>query len=176
MNEIKKILKERLNNNKYFNQMINFDKYLIKLNDDLLSKINYMEKTGGMPEMIIYDNKVIIVELSLETPNRRSVCYDKDARLSRKKFPPEESAIEIANKNGLEIVDEKMYNFLQTIKKIDQKTSSWLKTNKDFRKLGGALTGERRYDRVFIYHNGAESYYNNRSFRTYIIIDEVNAL
>ena len=129
-----------------------------------LLKTKVMIDRKGEPEIIIYNNSYIIVEMSTETPNDRSICYDMEARVNRKKFPPPTSALEIADKNGLLVVDEDLYQYLQTLKMLDTKTSSWLKTNDAFRALGGAITGERRYNRIFIYHNGADSYYDNQFY------------
>ncbi len=155
-------------NKRYINN--DFKEVENKLTENVLNKIKLMFERDGEPEIIIYNDLFIVVEMSSQTPNQRSICYDKDARINRKKFPPETSALELASRFGLEVVDEEMYQYLQTLKRLDTKTSSWLKTNKEFRKLGGALTGEFRYNRVFIYHNGADSYYSSRSFRAYLVL------
>lgn len=168
--EIIKVLETRFYENKAHKNM-EFNEVLPFLNKIDLNKVIWMEETGGSPEIIKYNNKYIIIELSQETPNRRSVCYDYDARVNRNKFPPKTSALEISAAMGLEVVDEELYLYIQTLKNIDTKTSSWLKTPDDLRALGGAITGEYRYNRVFIYHNGAGSYYQSRSFRTYLCLN-----
>lgn len=168
---ILKILEERFNESKYIND-VEFSSVLPLLNNEILDKVSWMEERKGLPEIVKYKDDLLIVEMSNETPSDRSVCYDMDARVNRKKFPPETSAMEISISKGLELVDEELYNYLQTLKDLDTKTSSWLKTGDLFRKKGGALTGEKRYGRTFIYHNGADSYYSSRSFRTYLILNK----
>ncbi len=128
-----------------------------------------MERTGGEPDVVAFDEKVseyIFYDCSPETPSgRRNVCYDLEALLARKKFPPEESAMHMAEEMGIELLSEEQYRALQKLGKFDLKTSSWLKTPVEIRKLGGAIFGDRRYNTVFIYHNGADSYYGARGFR-----------
>lgn len=165
------ILEERFNKSKYINDLA-FSSVIPLLNKEILDKVTWMEERQGFSEVVKYNDKLIIVEMSNETPSDRSVCYDMDARVNRKKFPPETSALEISLKQGLELVDEELYNYLQTLKDLDTKTSSWLNTDEKFRSKGGALTGEKRYGRTFIYHNGADSYYSSRSFRTYLILNK----
>jgi hypothetical protein len=131
--------------------------------------LNEMEKTGGEPDVVGYDattGEFIFFDCSAETPDeRRNVCYDHEALLARKKFPPEESAMNMAEEMGIELLTEEQYRALQKLGKFDLKTSSWLKTPAEIRKLGGAIFGDRRYNTVFIYHNGADSYYGARGFR-----------
>ncbi len=128
-----------------------------------------MENTGGEPDVVGYDHnsdEYIFIDCSLESPiGRRSLCYDNEALVSRKANKPESSAIDMANAMGIEMLTEEEYRKLQKLGAFDQKTSSWLKTPESIRKLGGAIFGDRRYETVFLYHNGAESYYSSRGFR-----------
>lgn len=128
-----------------------------------------MEKTGGEPDVVGVDEKsgeFVFFDCTLETPSgRRNVCYDREALNKRKEYKPQTSAMDMANEMGIELLDEVQYQHLQTLGSFDTKTSSWLKTPANIRKLGGAIFGDRRYDTVFIYHNGAESYYGVRGFR-----------
>lgn len=129
-----------------------------------------MEKTGGEPDVVEFENgKIVFVDFSAESPKgRRSFCYDQAALNSRKENKPKNSALKAAQEIGIELLDEVQYRKLQQIEKLDLKTSSWIKTPEDIRKLGGALFCDRRYDAVFTYHNGAESYYAARGFRGFI--------
>ena len=128
-----------------------------------------MERTGGEPDVVGTDNKMgeyIFVDCSAETPkDRRNVCYDREALEARKEHKPENSALDMAAAMGIEILTEEQYQELQKLGEFDAKTSSWLRTPPEIRKLGGAIFGDRRYDHVFIYHNGADSYYGVRGFR-----------
>lgn len=128
-----------------------------------------MESTGGEPDVVGYDEKedmYIFFDCSLESPKgRRSLCYDKEALESRKKNKPADSAHNMAEEMGIELLTEKEYRELQELGDFDTKTSSWIKTPDRIRKLGGSLYCDRRYDTVFVYHNGAESYYASRGFR-----------
>jgi hypothetical protein len=128
-----------------------------------------MERTGGEPDCIGYDKETgeyIFYDCSAESPKgRRSICYDNDALVSRKEFKPENNALDMASTLGIEILTEEEYRELQQLGKFDTKTSSWVKTPEAIRKLGGAIFCDRRYDNVFVYHNGAESYYGARGFR-----------
>ncbi len=128
-----------------------------------------MESTGGEPDIVGYDekeDKYIFFDCATESPKgRRSLCYDKEALESRKKNKPEDSALDMADRMGIELLTEKQYRELQELGDFDTKTSSWVKTPDRIRKLGGALYCDRRYDTVFVYHNGAESYYASRGFR-----------
>jgi hypothetical protein len=138
-------------------------------NPEKLWSLNEMERTGGEPDVVGHDSKTdeyIFYDCSAESPKgRRSLCYDREALESRKKFPPKDAAVDMATAMGIEILTEEQYRELQKLGKFDTKTSSWLKTPGDIRKLGGAIFGDRRYDHVFVYHNGAESYYAGRGFR-----------
>jgi uncharacterized protein DUF4256 len=131
--------------------------------------LNEMERTGGEPDVIGHDKKTgeyIFCDCSAESPKgRRSVCYDREALESRKEHKPEDNAIDMATAMGIELLTEEQYRELQKLGNFDTKTSSWVKTPSHIRKLGGALFCDRRYDTVFVYHNGAESYYAARAFR-----------
>jgi hypothetical protein len=141
----------------------------IEANPKKLWSLNEMEETGGEPDVIGYDKKsgeYIFCDCSAETPKgRRSYCYDRQALESRKEHKPKNSALDVAAAMGIEILSEEEYRDLQQLGNFDTKTSSWIKTPADVRKLGGALFCDRRYDKVFLYHNGAESYYAARGFR-----------
>ena len=134
-----------------------------------LWSLNEMERTGGEPDVVGHDKKTgeyIFYDCSAESPKgRRSVCYDREALESRKEHKPEDNAIDMAAAMGIELLTEEQYRELQKLGNFDTKTSSWVKTPSDIRKLGGALFCDRRYDTVFVYHNGAESYYAARAFR-----------
>ncbi|OBA10365.1 hypothetical protein A9988_17510 [Acinetobacter calcoaceticus] len=141
---------------------------LIKVPDKLWSLLQ-MENTGGEPDVIAYDqqkDEYLFVDCSFETPKgRRSLCYDREALESRKDHPPKNSAIDLVQEIEAELLTEEQYHQLQQLGEFDLKTSSWLATSEEIRKLGGALFADRRYGRVFIYHNGAQSYYAARGFR-----------
>jgi hypothetical protein len=128
-----------------------------------------MEQTGGEPDVVGLDKKTgeyIFYDCSAESPKgRRSICYDHEALESRKENKPENSAVQMAADIGIELLSEEEYRHLQTLGKFDLKTSSWVKTPPAIRKLGGAIFCDRRYDHIFVYHNGAESYYAARAFR-----------
>lgn len=134
-----------------------------------LWSLSEMEKTGGEPDVVGHDQKsdeYLFYDCAPESPkDRRSVCYDNEALESRKKFKPENSAVGMAAEMGVELLSEDQYRELQQLGEFDSKTSSWLKTPADIRKLGGAIFGDFRFGQVFIYHNGAESYYGARGFR-----------
>ncbi len=144
----------------------------LKSNEALLETIYFMENTGGEPDVIQLDmssNEIIYCDCSKETPvKRRNICYDHKALLGRKKFPPKDSAMNMAETMGINMLTVDIYHQLQNIEPFDLKTSSWLITPEKIRGLGGALFGDRRYDTVFIYHNGADSYYGVRGFRGFI--------
>ena len=141
----------------------------LEANVEKLWSLNEMERTGGEPDVVGLDKKTgeyIFYDCSAESPKgRRSVCYDREALESRKEHKPEDSAMDMAAAMGIEILTEAQYRELQKLGHFDTKTSSWVKTPSDIRKLGGALFCDRRYDTVFVYHNGAESYYAARAFR-----------
>lgn len=172
-NNLIEILENRFKNNMHRHQDVIWEEVLKKLlNSDKLWSLNEMEKTGGEPDVVKKDQEVFIYyDFSKETPiNRRNVCYDKEALDSKKKFKPENDALSFAKNMGINILDENEYRYLQSIEQVDLKTSSWLLTPLNIRKLGGAIFGDNRYNQVFIYHNGAESYYSVRGFRGYLII------
>ena len=134
-----------------------------------LWSLNEMERTGGEPDVVGYDKKAgkyIFYDCSAESPKeRRNLCYDREALDTRKEFKPKDSALDMANEMGIEILTEDQYRDLQKLGEFDTKTSSWLKTPLEIRTLGGAVFGDRRYNHVFLYHNGASSYYASRGFR-----------
>jgi hypothetical protein len=134
-----------------------------------LWSLNEMEKTGGEPDVIDNNEKTdeyIFIDCSAESPKgRRNICYDIEALESRKEFKPKGSAVDMADGMGIEILTEEQYRELQKLGNFDTKTSSWLKTPSEIRILGGAIFADRRYNHVFVYHNGAESYYGVRGFR-----------
>ena len=150
---------------------LEWDKVLARLEayPEKLWSLNEMERTGGEPDVIGNDKKTgeyIFNDCSAESPTgRRSVCYDREGLESRKEHKPENNSIDMAAAMGVEILSEEEYRELQKLGNFDTKTSSWVKTPAEIRKLGGALFCDRRYDHIFIYHNGAESYYGVRGFR-----------
>ncbi len=171
-----KLLKARFEKNIMRHKNIKWDNIFVKLNanDEKMWSLNEMERTGGEPDIIGEDKKTgeyIFCDCSAESPvGRRSICYDDEALESRKLNKPENSAVNLADEMGIELLSEVQYRELQTMGKFDLKTSSWIKTPADIRKLGGALFCDRRYNSVFTYHNGAESYYAARGFRGLIRI------
>ncbi|AUD63284.1 hypothetical protein BK010_06655 [Tenericutes bacterium MO-XQ] len=171
MNQILEQLKIRFNENKERHPELHWEDVEKKLNQKYLNIISEMEKYDGEPDVIMFHDELYYVDFSKETPKpRTSVCYDEEARLSRKKFPPETSAEAFAKKIGITLMNENMYRYMQSLEPIDLKTSSWIKTPDDIRSLGGALFGDHRYKTTFIYHNGADSYYGSRGFRGYLKI------
>ena len=171
LEELLKILKDRFEKNMSRHFGINWDKVKVKLeaNPKKLWSLNEMEKTSGEPDVVGYDkktNEYIFYDCSPESPSgRRSICYDGEAQESRKENKPKNNAIDMATEMGIEILSEEQYRDLQKLGTFDTKTSSWIKTPSSIRKLGGALFCDRRYDRVFVSHNGAQSYYAVRAFR-----------
>src|SRR5665647_2533165 len=164
--ELIKVLKTRFEKNMGRHRGLEWNKLQAKLNHgksgDKLWSLNEMERTGGEPDVVGLDEKTdeyIFYDCSTESPKaRRSVCYDREALESRKEYKPENSAVEMAAAMGIELLTEVQYRELQELGIFDTKTSSWVKTPDNIRKLGGALFCDRRYDTVFVYHNGAESY------------------
>lgn len=169
--ELIKALEVRFEKNMSRHKGLEWAKVQAKLEADpeKLWSLNEMERTGGEPDVVGYDKKTgeyIFYDCSAESPNgRRSVCYDREALESRKKHKPENNAIDMAAAMGIELLTEEQYRAFQKLGNFDTKTSSWVKTPPEIRKLGGALFCDRRYDSVFMYHNGAESYYGARGFR-----------
>lgn len=166
-----KTLKTRFEKNMSRHKGMDWTKVLSRLekNGEKLWSLNEMEETGGEPDVVALDKKTgeyIFYDCSPETPKeRRSICYDQDALESRKEHKPKHSALGMAEEMGIEILDEEQYRDLQKLGKFDAKTSSWVKTPSEVRKLGGAIFCDYRFGRVFTYHNGAESYYGGRAFR-----------
>jgi len=141
----------------------------LEANPGKVSSLNDMERTGGEPDVVGRDEKTgeyLFYDCSAETPTgRRSVCYDGEALNARKEHKPKNSAVDMAAAMGIEVLSEEQYRELQALGNFDTRTSSWVRTPSEIRKLGGAIFCDRRYDRVFTYHNGAESYYAARAFR-----------
>lgn len=169
--ELLSVLKTRFEKNKNRHKGLDWTKVQTKLeaNPGKLWSLDEMELTGGEPDVVGYDkskDEYIFYDCSAETPKgRRSICYDHEALESRKEHKPENSAVEMAADMGIELLTEVQYRELQQLGNFDTKTSSWIVTPPAIRKLGGALFCDRRYDHVFVYHNGAESYYAARGFR-----------
>lgn len=168
--ELLSILRARFEKNTKRHKGIRWEEVEARLNKSArLWSLHEMERTGGEPDVIGYDKKTgefVFCDCSPETPkDRRSICYDHEALESRKEHKPGNSAVQLAADMGVEMLDEEQYRKLQLLGPFDTKTSSWITTPAAIRKLGGALFGDYRYGTVFIYHNGAESYYGSRSFR-----------
>jgi hypothetical protein len=169
--ELLSVLKIRFEKNKNRHQGIEWTSVQAKLeaNPEKCWSLNEMEKTGGEPDVIAYDKKTgayTFVDCSPESPkDRRSVCFDPKALESRKENKPKHSAMGMVDEMGIEILNEEEYRTLQELGNFDAKTSSWIKTPENIRKLGGALFADYRFETVFVYHNGAESYYAARGFR-----------
>jgi len=169
--ELLGVLKARFEKNMSRHQGVDWAKVQAKLevNPKKLSSLHEMESTGGEPDVVGHDQKTgeyMFYDCSAESPKgRRSICYDREALQSRKEHPPKESAMDMATAMGVELLTEQQYRELQQLGTFDTKTSSWVNTPSEIRKLGGALFCDRRYNTVFVYHNGAESYYAARGFR-----------
>lgn len=169
--ELMKTLKARFEKNMGRHKGIEWAKVQSKLeaHPEKLWSLDDMETTGGEPDVVGFDKKTgeyIFYDCAAESPaGRRSLCYDREALNSRKEHKPKNSAMDVAAEMGIEILTEEQYRELQQLGKFDLKTSSWVKTPAAIRKLGGAVFCDRRYDTIFLYHNGAESYYAARGFR-----------
>jgi len=169
--ELLSLLSARFEKNMNRHQGLTWAEIQVKLEvkPEKLWSLNEMENTGGEPDVVGYDQDTkvyIFYDCSAESPkSRRNVCYDREGLDSRKEHKPENSAIDMATAMGIELLTEEQYRELQKLGSFDTKTSSWVKTPPEIRKLGGALFGDRRYDHVFIYHNSAPSYYGVRGFR-----------
>lgn len=169
--ELFKILKARFESNINRHHNLEWANVQAKLESESekLWSLNEMESTGGEPDVVGFDkqnNEFIFYDCSAESPKgRRSICYDHDALEARKENKPANSAVNMATEMGVELLTEEQYRELQSLGKFDNKTSSWIKTPLEIRKLGGAIFCDFRYDQVFVYHNGAESYYAARGFR-----------
>lgn len=169
--ELLQIVKARFEKNSNRHLDLDWNKVRAKLegNPEKMGSLNEMENTGGEPDVVAYDEmtgEYLFYDCASESPKgRRSLCYDREGLDSRKEFKPENTTIEMAADMRIELLDEGQYRFLQQFGKFDTKTSSWIKTPLDIRKLGGAIFADFRYNNVFIYHNGASSYYAVRGFR-----------
>jgi hypothetical protein len=169
--ELLKVLKARFEKNMDRHQGLRWPEVQATLDEsaDKLWSLNEMERTGGEPDVIGHDKNTgeyIFYDCAAESPKgRRSLCYDREALDSRKENKPKNSALDMAAAMGVELLSEEQYRELQTLGTFDTKTSSWVRTPSHIRKLGGALFCDRRFDTVFLYHNGAESYYAARAFR-----------
>ena len=169
--EFLEILKSRFEKNMHRHQGIKWPEVQSRLENqpEKLRSLQAMEATGGEPDVVEYDRQTgeyIFMDCSPETPRgRRSVCYDQEALESRKKYKPEQNAVNMAAEMGVGLLTEEQYLALQKLDDFDTKTSSWLKTPPEVRTRGGALFGDRRFGRVFIYHNGAEAYFGARGWR-----------
>jgi hypothetical protein len=169
--ELLSVLKVRFEKNSNRHSGLEWTKIQARLeaNTSKLWSLHEMERTGGEPDVVGHDKKTgeyIFYDCSAESPKgRRSVCYDREALESRKEHKPQNSAMDMAAAMGIELLTEEEYRALQVLGNFDTKTSSWVKTPADIRGLGGALFCDRRYNTVFLYHNGAESYYAARGFR-----------
>ncbi|KPH74747.1 MULTISPECIES: DUF4256 domain-containing protein [Bacillaceae] len=169
--ELLQVLKVRFEKNMNRHEGLEWSDIQAKLdaNTEKLWSLHEMEKTGGEPDVVGYDEargEYIFYDCSKESPKgRRSVCYDREALESRKKHKPENNAMDMATAMGIELLTEEQYRALQRLDNFDMKTSSWIQTPSDIRERGGALFCDYRYGHVFVYHNGAESYYGARGFR-----------
>ncbi|MFB5285351.1 DUF4256 domain-containing protein [Peribacillus sp. Hz7] len=169
--ELFRVLKARFEKNMNRHKDLEWAKVQAKLEDNTekLWSLSEMERTAGEPDVVGYDkekDEYIFYDCSAESPKgRRSICYDREALESRKKHKPENNAIDMATAMGIELLTEEQYRVLQKLGNFDMKTSSWVQTPSDIRELGGALFCDCRYGHVFVYHNGAESYYAARGFR-----------
>jgi hypothetical protein len=169
--ELLGVLKARFEKNMNRHNGLEWAKVQTKLevNTEKLWSLNEMERTSGEPDVVGHDKKTgeyIFYDCSAESPQgRRNVCYDREGLESRKAFKPENNAMDMATAMGIELLTEEQYRELQKLGNFDTKTSSWVKTPSDIRKLGGALFADRRYGNVFVYHNSAPSYYGARGFR-----------
>ncbi|MFH5836266.1 DUF4256 domain-containing protein [Proteiniclasticum sp. C24MP] len=169
--ELLQTLEDRFKKHKERHPELKWEDVLKKLeeNPEKLESLHVMERTGGAPDVVFHDKEKDIytfMDCSRETPEgRRSICFDEEALEKRKKNKPETSVEKMAEDMGVELLSEEEYRMLQDLGEFDTKTSSWIRTPEAIRKSGGALFGDRRYDAVFIYHNGADSYYGARGFR-----------
>lgn len=174
--DVLKIIEDRFHKNLYRHPEITWKSIQIKLakKPHVLESILMMEATGGEPDVVQFNDRLkslVFVDCSVETPKGRvSLCYDKQALMSRKENKPKGSALELAAKMGVTLLSEQQYQYLQSLGDFDCKTSSWIATPAELRSLGGALFGDKRYSRTFFYHNGAQSYYSSRGFRAFIEI------
>ena len=174
--ELLQSLKSRFENNMHRHAGFDWSEVQKRLesNPEKLRSLNEMEQSGGEPDLVAFDNtsrQYTFCDCSAESPKgRRSLCYDREALEARKEHKPKNCAVDVAAAMGVELLSEAQYRMLQTLGEFDLKTSSWVLTPADIRKRGGALFCDRRYDTVFVYHNGAESYYAARGFRASLSI------
>lgn len=167
-----KTLKDRFENNKNRHKNLAWEKVESRLeaNPHKLWSLNEMEASGGEPDVVAHDPKtgeILFYDCSAESPkDRRSLCYDREALNARKEHKPKNTVLDLAMEMGVEVLSEEEYRNLQELGEFDTKTSSWIQTPAEIRKRGGALFCDRRYDAVFVYHNGADSYYAARGFRS----------
>lgn len=169
--ELIETLKVRFEKHMSRHKGISWEKVLVRLetHTEKLWSLHEMEESGGEPDVVDHDSKTgeyIFYDCSAESPKgRRNVCYDRQALDLRKSFKPKNSALDMAEAMGIQLLSEEQYRSLQNLGNFDEKTSSWLATPSDIRKLGGAIFADRRYNHVFVFHNGADSYYGSRGFR-----------
>jgi hypothetical protein len=172
--DLLKALQSRFEKNMNRHKGLEWAKVQAKLDAQMekLWSLNEMERTGGEPDVVGHDKKTgeyVFYDCSIESPTgRRSLCYDREALESRKEHKPKDNAADMAASMGIELLTEEQYRELHTLGKFDTKTSSWVKTPSDIRQLGGAIFCDRRYNTVFVYHNGADSYYAARGFRGWL--------
>lgn len=168
------ILEDRFNSNMHRHPNLKWENVKMKIenSDEILWSLNEMEATGGEVDVVdLGYSEITFIDCSKESPiGRRNLCYDTDALNKRKHHKPINSAMNMANEMGIDLLTEEEYRQLQKIEKLDKKTSSWIKTPSNIRTLGGALFCDRRYEAVFVYHNGADSYYSSRGFRAILKI------
>lgn len=164
--ELLNALESRFNTHKERHEDISFENIATKLTDKQLAALHNMESTEGEPDVIDFKGDLYFVDCAKESPKgRRSVCYDRAALEARKKYKPENSAVDLAKEIGIDMLTEEDYRHLQQFGDFDLKSSSWVETPSNIRDLGGALFCDKRYNTVFLYHNGADSYYGARGFR-----------
>ena len=164
--ELLTTLKERFEKNAYLHRALKWPDIEKRLDDKVLATLAEMERTGGEPDVVKLGKEIFFVDCSPESPKgRRSLCYDRAAWESRKEHKPASDAVTMAKEIGIEMIDEDEYRELQKLSEFDLKTSSWVATPPEVREKGGAIFCDRRFGRVFTYHNGAESYYGARGFR-----------
>lgn len=168
---LKESLKKRFHLHLHRHKDVDFELFFNALSEKEIEVIKRMELTKGEPDLVVIDGQWYVIDMVKETPSERgNTCYDFKARLGRKKFPPKSSALESVQEIGTTLLDIDLYQRVQDIEDIDLKTSSWLLTPDHMRHLGGAYFGDKRYTQTFLYHNGADSYYSVRGFRSYIEI------
>lgn len=170
--EFIEVLRNRFFENIHRHEGVNWDEIKKRISkDEILMVIYNMDKTGGEPDLLVLNNEYVYIDFSKESPiSRRNLCYDEEALEKRKQNKPIGSVEKMAKEIGISILSFEEYQILQNYGDFDTKTSSWLKTPKEIRKLGGAIFGDKRYNTVFMYHNSADSYYSSRGFRGYIKI------